>query len=163
MIKLKVKVPKLKKTFQDQMPSIIASLAATVQTNRGMLFDKEGAHNGHERWKPLKYRRGKILQDTGNLRRSIAPRGGNGHAGPNGIVRVDSRIVFLQTNVEYAGIHEDGSRLQGVVKGSGKHQRKPRNIPSRPFMQKAWNSQDQDEVVQTMTRKLEKLLQDGWK
>jgi len=66
-------------------------------------FRKEEGPNG--KWKPLKHRKGKILQDTGRLRMSINFRG-SGNTG------------YLGTNVIYAATHQFGR---------GK-------IPARPFL-----------------------------
>lgn len=57
------------------------------------------------RWKPLKYRKGKILQDTGRLRQSIS-------------FRSDMTSAKIGTNLIYAATHQFG-------RGA---------IPKRPFL-----------------------------
>lgn len=91
-------------------------VAATVQTQVGLRFDAEGAHNGHEKWAPLKRRVGQILSLTGTLRRSIAPRGAKGQAGPQGFVRsggpLGDMLVEVGTLVKYASINNEGAVFQ---------------------------------------------------
>lgn len=57
-------------------------------------FAKEQGPAG--KWKPLKYRKGKILQDTGRLRASI-------------IQRPERKRAILETTVPYAGTHQYGT------------------------------------------------------
>ena len=70
-------------------------------------FSTESGPDG--RWAPLKYRKGAILQDTGNLRKSILPSNAK-DAGATGI------MVFA--NAPYGGYHNEGTV----------------NIPERKFM-----------------------------
>lgn len=63
-------------------------------------------------WKAIKYRQGKILQDTGKLAASIARDSGNDYA-------------QLSAGVIYAAIHQFGGQA-----GRGKKV----TIPARPFM-----------------------------
>ena len=67
-------------------------------------FDKEQSPDG-EKWKPIKHRQGKILQDTGELKKSIQ------YEADNSSVTVGSKLI-------YARAHQFGR---------GK-------IPARPFL-----------------------------
>jgi len=116
MIAISYKYPdwdrKLKKASQE----INLFIAAVMQTNRGMLFDSEGSHNGHDPWKPLAFREGMILSNRGVLRKSIAPLTGTGQPGPSGIVRFNGDVVTIGTKVAYARIMNDGTtKLPGGV------------------------------------------------
>lgn len=84
-------------------------LAAQIQTNRGMLFDQEGAHNGHARWAPLRMRDGQILSRRGTLRKSIAPFNPNGVRGENGIVRFAGDTIVVGTKLAYARMMNNGT------------------------------------------------------
>lgn len=64
-------------------------------------------------WKPLKRRKGKILQDTGALRTSVTSRGGKGN-----IERKGPTFLEWGTNIEYAKYHQGGTS----------------RIPARPFL-----------------------------
>lgn len=143
-------------------------VAAIMQLNRGMMFDKEGAHNGHRKWAKLKSRAGQILSDRGTLRRSIAPQG-TGRAGPGGIVKLAGNIVTIGTNLAYAPMMNWGTTgLPGGVlrpvrakalrfKVGGKivfaQQVK---IPARRF--DTWNNEDKLEMTQSLTAKVSQIL-----
>lgn len=91
-------------------------IAAQIQTNRGMLFDQEGAYSGHKKWAPLKFRRGQILSKSGKLRKSIAPLNAKGQAGTDGIVRFQDDFVYVGTMVAYARLMNDGTtKMPGGV------------------------------------------------
>jgi phage gpG-like protein len=141
--------PQLKRLSEElkrRWPDVVNAVAATVQTNRAMLFDREGAYNGHTKWAPIS-RPGRILQDTGRLRRSIVPgRQGSGKPGANGVIVVDARIVRVETKVEYAATHENGDPK--------------RNIKRRSFMQKAWNKKDEAEVIEVVTKKVQRIIEE---
>lgn len=93
---------------------IMLSVAAAMQTNRGMLFDAEGAYNGHEKWKSLALRDGQILSQRGQLRKSLAPE--TGKAGVDGIVRFSGDQVTIGTQKGYAAMMNAGTRgLPGGV------------------------------------------------
>lgn len=90
--------------------------AALIQTNRGMLFDAEGAYNNHDKWAPLKFRNGQILSRRGKLRKSIAPYNPRGQAGPDGIVRFAGDMIVVGTRLLYASMMNDGTaKLPGGV------------------------------------------------
>lgn len=101
------------KKYKDEINLFIA---AQVQTNRGMMFDAEGADNGKPRWAPLKFRNGMILQKRGNLRRSWAPDNPTGRAGPDGIVRFKEDVIVVGTSLAYARLMNDGTeKMPGGV------------------------------------------------
>lgn len=98
-------------------------VAATIQTNRKFLFDSEGSYNGHEKWAPLKFRRGMALSDTGALRNSMAPPAATKDrpAKAQGtIVRysggIENATVLVGTSLAYAPIHNYG----GVIRPKNK-------------------------------------------
>ncbi len=91
-------------------------IAATMQTNRGQLFDSEGANNGGQRWAPLVFRKGQILSDRGNLRKSLAPTPATGKAGPGGMVSIADDTITIGTNLYYASMMNDGTtKMPGGV------------------------------------------------
>lgn len=90
--------------------------AALIQTNRGMLFDAEGAYNNHDKWAPLKFRNGQILSRRGTLRKSIAPYNPSGDPGPDGIVRFSGDMIVVGTKLLYASMMNDGTtKLPGGI------------------------------------------------
>lgn len=117
-VKIEFKFPEWEKEFKARRPEIDRFIAAQLQTNRGMIFDKEGAHNGRKKWAPLKLRRGQILKQRGTLSKSIAPPGHDGNAGPDGIVRIKGDTITVGTNLFYARLMNDGtvSMPGGVLK-----------------------------------------------
>lgn len=89
---------------------IRGEIAVAMQTNRGMLFSSEGSYNGHSPWAPLLHRAGQILADRGVLKKSLAPAGSPGSAGPGGYVRTDDGgSVVIGTNVAYAKMMNFGT------------------------------------------------------
>lgn len=105
----------LVKKYKDEINLFIA---AQIQTNRGQMFDAEGAHNGKKKWAPLKLRSGMILSNRGNLRRSWSPSNPTGKPGTDGIVRFKEDIIVVGTNVAYARLMNDGTAMMpgGVLK-----------------------------------------------
>ncbi len=69
-----------------------------VVTEIPLIFREEGPG-----WKPLKYRRGKILQDTGRLRDSIT-------------YRATMNDLVIGTKVRYGGYHQYGAPKAHVQK-----------------------------------------------
>lgn len=160
---------KLRRRINDLQDVILA----TMQTNRGMLFDREGSHNGHEKWAPLKLRDGQILSDRGTLRKSIAPRndGQTPRVSPGGIVKFQGDMAVIGTTLKYAAMMNWGTTgLPGGVlrpvkakalkfpgkNGKGSIFAKSVKIPPRRFDE--WNEQDQEELDATITNKLEEIL-----
>jgi phage gpG-like protein len=83
-------------------------------------FHSESGPNGG--WEPLKYRKGKILQDTGTLRNSLLPGGGLSSEAKNEV------LMFVAGPASvYAGTHNYG-------RGA---------IPQREFMWLSENAQEQ--------------------
>ncbi len=118
MIKLELKMPDFAKRFKDQQREIMLVLAASMQTNRAMMFDRDGADNGKPEWAPLKIRKGRPLQDTGTLRKSFAPQndGKTPVIGPDGIVRIEGTKVTVGTKLAYAPMMNDGTtKMPGGV------------------------------------------------
>lgn len=120
MIKIELQLPDLAKKFKGMQKDIMLVLAATMQTNRSMMFDKDGADNGKAKWAPIVLRSGRPLQDTGALRKSIAPQNDGirpGH-GKDGIVRINDREVVIGTNLMKARLLNDGTAILpgGVLK-----------------------------------------------
>lgn len=158
------------KSFKSilDLPLIIA---ATVQTQRGMIFDNEGAYNGHEKWEPLKFRKGQILKDRGTLSKSIAPKNDGKKPGQaNGtILQATGDMVTVGTDIAYAITHELGATILPKKPGGLLHFKVPVYtttktgktkkstqwihahkvvIPARPFGQ--MNQQDADELAETI-------------
>lgn len=110
------KFPDWERKIRRALPEIKLFIAATMQTNRGLLFDAEGAHNGHEKWAELRFRRGQILSKRGKLRKSMAPIHSGGKAGPDGIVRITGDVITIGTKLGYARMMNDGTaKLPGGV------------------------------------------------
>ncbi len=109
MIDIKFEFPDWATKIKSQEERLNLFIAAQIQTNRGMIFDKEGAHNGRAKWAPLKFRNGQILSQRGTLRKSIAPSNPNGTAGPDGIVRFSGDTIKVGTNLIYARLMNDGT------------------------------------------------------
>lgn len=114
LLELEFKFPDWKRKLQGRVREVYLAIAAAMQTNRGMLFDREGSYNGHEKWKPPLFRNGQALSDRGTLRKSIAP--GGGRVGPNGIVRFSGDTVTIGTKMLSARLMNDGTaKLPGGV------------------------------------------------
>lgn len=110
------KFPNWLEKIQQSEDEINLFIAAMMQTNRGTLFDKEGANNGHQKWAPLKFRRGQILSDKGILRKSMAPIAANGRPGNDGIVRFQGDTITIGTKLLYARLMNDGTaKMPGGV------------------------------------------------
>lgn len=109
--KWRFEFPDWSKKIDKNWNKIMQSVAASAQANRGMLFDKEGAYNGHPKWEGLKLRRGMILSDRGTLRQSIGPRNANGKSPKNGMVIFQADTVVLETNLSYARLMNDGGKV----------------------------------------------------
>lgn len=108
--------PKLGEKLRRAREEINVFIAAQMQFNRGMLFDKEGGYNGHKKWKPLILRAGMPLSARGTLRKSIAPMSANGRPGPSGIVRFTAESITIGTTLLYARMMNDGTaKMPGGV------------------------------------------------
>lgn len=174
-----------------QMPDFTASslkalmdlpllIAATVQTQRGMIFDNEGAYNGRPRWEPLKFRQGQILKDKGTLSKSIAPQN-NGikpSRAEGTILESAGDMVRVGTKIPYAETHELGATIKPKQPGgllhfqvpvytttkSGKTKQKGTRwihahqvvIPARPFGN--ITDQDANELAETIANYYESII-----
>lgn len=114
IVDINIKIPKLMRKFMSQTHRIHMVLAATMQTQRAMIFDKQGAYHGRKKWDKLKFRKGQILSDTGTLRKSIGPSSPDGvtpgHADGT-IVRYSGDVVTIGTNIKYAAVHNYGKEI----------------------------------------------------
>lgn len=116
MVKIEFQFPNLKEKLLSHRRDIELVIAASMQTNRGELFDKEGAHNGHPGWAPLAFRSVMILSKRGTLRKSIGPQNAMGQPGPGGIVEIQENMVTIGTKLAYARLMNDGTtKLPGGV------------------------------------------------
>lgn len=121
MIKIDFKLPNFSKRLRDMKDEISLVLAATMQTNRAMMFDKDGADNGKPPWAPLTWRKGRPLQKTGTLRKSMAPPQRDGLSpglGRDGLLRIAGNRVTIGTALGYARMMNDGTTKMpgGVLK-----------------------------------------------
>ena len=149
--------------LKKNLPGLIA---ATLQTQRAMIFDREGAYNGREKWKPLKCRDGQILSKRGTLRKSIGPM----PAGPTtpgfatgSIVRYATGIVTIGTNIRYAHVHEKGAVIVPVNKKALRYKcgrrwvfSKKSVIPARPFGD--FTHQDIEEIKDTVENHIDAVM-----
>lgn len=118
MIDLKFTMPDLRKRFKDHRNEIMLVLAAAMQTNRAMMFDKDGADNGKPKWPGLVLRRGRPLQKTGTLRKSFAPNndGIKPGKGKDSVLTIDGRRVTIGTKIAYAPMMNNGTtKMPGGV------------------------------------------------
>ncbi len=173
MGKAKVEVtfefPQLLKAFENSYDRIERTIASTIQTQVGMRFDAEGAHNGHPKWAPLKMRQGQILSQTGTLRKSIAPQAADGRPGSEGFVRSsglpNDMLVEVGTKIIYASTHDNGAvivpknkrALRYLNPATGKFQfGKKSVIPQRQFTD--MNDNDRMEIEETLKGLIEDIL-----
>lgn len=162
--------PDLIKKFDDSYERITTVIAATVQTQVGLRFDAEGAHNGHPKWEPLKMRRGQILSLSGTLRKSISPPGAKGEGGPNGgFVRshgvVTDMVVEVGTQLIYASVQDKGAIITPKKKEALRYKNpmtgryvfsKKSVIPARPFTD--LNENDEAELAETVSNLVRDIL-----
>lgn len=118
MIKIQFSVEDLAAKFKGMQDEIMLVLAASMQTNRAMMFDKDGADNDKPQWAPIKFRDGRPLQNRGDLRRSMAP-GNDGLRpgfGKDGILRMEGNRATIGTKLLYAETMNDGTaKMPGGV------------------------------------------------
>jgi len=183
MIDINLKFPDLHARLKKYEKDIYLVLAAAMQTNRAMMFDKEGADNGKDKWAPLKWRSGRILQKTGTLRKSFAPMNDGVKPGKNNgtIVRINAPSVIIGTNLAYAATMNDGTTKMpgGVItpvsakalkiplpeggKGVTKREkkqgfmfRKSVKIPARPM--DTISKEDEQEFAETLMNYISEIL-----
>lgn len=154
---------------REQLQAAIPGLiAATVQTQRGLIFDAEGAYNGRQKWAGLKCRDGQILKKRGTLSQSIGPKNdGEKPAHTTGsIVRMTGGLegtVTVGTSIAYAAVHNYGAIIRPVrakalrFRCFGKWTfRKKVVIPPRPFAD--WTAEDTAELVATVENKIADIM-----
>lgn len=184
MIDIRYDYPDWGEIISKYQQEINLFLAAQIQTNRGMMFDAEGADNGKPKWAPLKFRNGMILSKTGALRKSWAPMHPSGRPGPEGIVRFKDETIIVGTRIAYAKIMNDGTAKLpgGVIRAKGKALkipisngvvakgvkkidggnvifRKSVKIPARPM--DLWTQEDEREISEAMRNKIVEVLNRG--
>jgi phage gpG-like protein len=132
---INLKFPGLETAKAEILRMVPPAIAATLQTQRALIFDTEGRHNGRPGWKPLSPRtrpewgQRQILSKTGVLRRSIAPRTNGIEPGRDvgTIVRYSTGLVVVGTSVPYAAIHNNGGH-------TGPHIIRPKKAKALRFM-----------------------------
>ena len=184
-VEIEFDMPQFGPKMRSRLREVYLFIAAQIQTNRGFLFDREGAYNGHKKWAPLKFRQGQILSKRGTLRKSIAPIPARGQPGNDGIVRISGESISVGTKLFYARMMNDGTTKMpgGVLKAvnakalkiplppgkqatpAGKSARKQHGefmfrksvkIPARPFDD--WTPSDQAELDEALTNKIAQVL-----
>lgn len=169
-LEVRMQFPKYFNAIQDALPRIEQLIASTIQTQVGLRFDAEGAHNGHEKWEALKMRQGQILSFTGALRKSMSPPGAEGNPGPGGFVNKEGNVfdllVEVGSKIIYASVHDKGAVIRPKSKkalrflnpGSGKFVfAKEVTIPKRPFTDV--NEQDKNELEESIANLLAEVLE----
>lgn len=150
----------------SEVPGLIA---ATLQTQRGMIFDQSGAYNGRPAWPDLRCRNGMPLKDRGTLAQSIAPRNDGLRPGRSTgtILRTMGGLDGITTvgsSLAYASVQNNGATIVPVraralrFKCHGRWVfRKKVVIPPRPFAD--WTHQDQNELVTTVENYVKYVLE----
>lgn len=128
---INIKMPDWQKMERRVRSDLSPMIAATLQTNRGLLFKSGGAHNGHAGWKPLKHRDGVPLSDRGTLAQSIGPDNDGEHpkVRSGGIVKLEAGVVTIGSNLAYAVVQNRGAIIVpkgGVYSGYGKRTKRSR-------------------------------------
>lgn len=166
-IEIKFEFPNLLGALNAALPRIERVIASTIQTNVGLRFDNEGAHNGHEKWAPIR-RQGQILSKTGTLRRSYAPPGADGKPGPGGFVNmsgdITNALVEVGSKIAYAGIHDRGGVIKwpGTNNGFGRKIKIPaHDIPMPKRNVTDLNQVDEDELNETITNLVAEILENA--
>ncbi len=175
MIKIELKMPDLARAFKEHQRDIMLVLAASMQTNRAMMFDKDGADNGKKEWAPLKLRVGRPLQKSGTLRKSMAPQndGKKPGNGPDTVLAITGDTATIGTKLLYAGMMNDGTTKMpdGVLRpvraqalkiplGGGKFMfRKSVKIPARKMDEVT--KQDSKEWADTLANYITDILNEA--
>jgi phage gpG-like protein len=110
-VTLRIDMPDWGRIARELQPEANNLIAATLQTQRAMIFDSEGRYNGRPGWAPLKFRSGQILKDTGTLSKSIGPQNSGmvPSKGVNSIVRLQGDTVTIGTSLGYAAMMNWGT------------------------------------------------------
>jgi phage gpG-like protein len=115
LVAITTKFPPWLLQIKQREDDIYLLIAATLQTNRGLMFDNLNAGRPTP-WVPLKLRDGQPLSKTGALRQSFAPQNdGEKPAKRDGtIVRYADGVVTVGTSLAYAPIHNHGGVIRPV-------------------------------------------------
>src|ERR1035437_5196666 len=113
LVSINFKFPNMLDHYKKHFNRIAIGIAADIQTNRGLLFDAEGAYSGHKKWKDLASKKNpkfaknglqvrQILRKPGALKNSIVPYSRDGSPGAQGYVKIEgdmkNSIVKVGTN-----------------------------------------------------------------
>ncbi|VEJ09741.1 phage virion morphogenesis protein [Actinobacillus delphinicola] len=116
--------------LNDTTP-LMKMLAGELQSKVAENFAQEG----RPAWLPLKYRKGKILRDSGTLEKSIRTAYSRHHA-------------EVGTNEKYAPVHQFGTKNAGRNHNT--------IIPARPFL--SLTLQDENELLDDVGDYLRRIL-----
>jgi len=165
-MKITWSMPDLERRVRQKMPEMLNLIIATLQTQRAMIFDAEGAYNGRQAWKKSKRAEktgGQTLSKSGELRRSIGPSNSGITPGRSKgtIIEIEGTRVTLGSSLVYAAIQNNGGIVKhpGTKNGFGKgikirqHNIK---IDKRPFMD--YTEEDRQEVLSTLVNYLTDVL-----
>ena len=116
LVKVKWSFPNWAQKLQEKHLEILNVVAATIQTNRGMMFDHSGAYNGHDAWKKLVLREGQPLSARGALRQSFAPHNDGKHpiTTKDGVMEIVGERITIGTTLAYAKILNEGGIIRPV-------------------------------------------------
>lgn len=156
---------RLSERVQAEVPGLIA---ATLQTQRGMIFRSGGSYNGRPGWAPLRCRDGQPLRDRGTLSQSIGPVNDGLHPSrvTGSIVRLSgglNGVVTIGTSLAYAAVQNYGATIVPVRAKALRFMchgkvvfRKKVVIPPRPFAD--FTGEDERELVTTIENYLQHLI-----
>lgn len=152
LLEIEFKFPDWKGQIKKHVKQLNLFSAAQIQTNRGMIFDSEGHHNGRPGWQELAFRNGQVLSRYGTLRKSIAPFNATGRPGDGGFVRFQGETIKVGTTLLYARMMNDGTtKMPGGVL---------RPVRAKalmiPIPKGEWRSEAGEEVFEESGRKIKK-------
>ncbi len=112
LVGITMKFPDWLLKVRQKENDIYLLIAATMQTNRGLMFDDSNA--GRTAWAKPKFREGQALSQRGALRQSFGPNndGVRPAIHPDGIVRINQDTVTIGTKVVYAETHNRGAVIR---------------------------------------------------
>lgn len=112
LVGISLKFPDWLLKIRQSENDIYLLVAATLQTNRGLMFDNANA--GRSAWARPKLRDGAPLSQRGPLRQSFAPTNDGKRPGqhPDGIVKINQDTVTIGTKVVYAETHNRGAVIR---------------------------------------------------
>lgn len=171
LVEIKLKLPDFARHAERINREVPGLIAATLQTNRGMIFRNSGRYNGRSKWKKLRCRKGQPLKDRGTLSQSMGPQNDGMHPGhaTGSIVRMSGGLagmVTIGTNIAYAHVHNSGmviyprkaKALRFPCRGEWVFAKKV-TIPARPFND--WTREDGRELVETIENYVAHVLGGG--